>query len=145
MDSARRMEDVLAALANRVELLAETAMVENDTDGSIARFHCAPTGENIYVSQTYARWLGVGKNELLGWNFLNVIHPDDVARVQSHWAQCRAENRPYRMTHRVIASNGDMFTLVVTCTPIPEGGNTRCWIGYARKVEHDVSEHTAVR
>ena len=141
MDTGRRMETAIASLTDRVVLLAEIAVVENDTDERVARFHCALTGENTYVSQTYARWLGVGKNELMGWNFLNVIHPDDVEHVQSHWAQCRAENRQYRITHRVIAANGSVITLAVTCTPIPEGGDTRCWVGYARKVEHD-AEHT---
>lgn len=143
MDSARRMEEALAALASRVELLAETAVAENDTDESLARFRCSTTGENVYVSQTYARWLGVGKSDIMGWNFLNTIHPDDAARVQSHWAQCRAENRQYRTTYRAITSAGDVITLAVTCTPIPEGGATRCWIGYARKVEHD-ADHAAV-
>jgi len=138
MDATRRMEKAIESLTEHMELLAETAVAENDTDEAIARFHCAPSGENTYVNQTYARWLGVGKVELLGWNFLNVVHPEDVNRVQTHWAQCRAEHRQYRQTHRVIASNGEVITLAVTCTPIPEGGNTRRWIGYARKVTADV-------
>lgn len=142
MDTVKRTEAAVAMLADRLELLAETAIAENDTDEAIARFHCSPSGENTYVNQTYARWLGVGKNELLGWNFLNVIHPEDVARVQAHWAQCRIEHRQYRQTHRVIASNGEIITLSVTVSPIPEGGNTRRWIGYARKVNGSVTELT---
>lgn len=134
MDSAKRMEQAIATVTEQLDLLAQTVVAENDTDDAIARFHCAPSGENTYVNQTYARWLGVGKAELLGWNFLNVIHPDDVVRVQTHWEQCRREHRQYRMTHRVIAANGEVFSLAVTCTPIPEGGEARRWIGYARKV-----------
>lgn len=134
MDSARRMEAAIEVLTGRLEVLAETTIAENDTDEAIARFHCAPSGENVYVNQTYARWLGVGKNELLGWNFLNVVHPEDVARVESHWAQCRAEHRQYRQTHRMITSVGEIISLAVTCTPIPEGGQPIRWIGYAKKV-----------
>lgn len=142
MDSVKRMEASLGVLTDRLELLSETAIAENDTDEAIARFHCAPSGENTYVNQTYARWLGVGKTELLGWNFLNMVHPDDAARVQMHWAQCRSENRQYRHIHRMVTSGGETITLAVTVSPIPEGGNTRRWIGYARKVPADhVPDH----
>ena len=107
---------------------------ENDTDESIARFHCDTDGENTYVNQTYARWLGVGKAELLGWNFLNVIHPEDADRVRTHWDQCRREHRQYRMTHRMVASGGAIITVAVTVTPIPEDGAAKQWVGFARKV-----------
>lgn len=136
MDSAKRMEEAISLLGNRLQLLAETVVAENDTDEDVARFHCAPSGENIYVNQTYARWLGVGKNELLGWNFLNIIHPEDVGRVQRHWEQCRRERRQYRMCHRVIASNGDVLSLSITVAPIPEEGEILRWIGYAKRVDH---------
>jgi PAS domain S-box-containing protein len=140
MDMTHRMETALHAVTNQLELLSQTVVAENDTDESVARFHCSPDGQNIYVNQTYARWLGVGKVELLGWNFLNVIHPEDVARVQTHWAQCRAEHRQYRVTHRVIASNGEVLALAVTCTPIPEEEPAVRWVGYARKVPTDVTK-----
>lgn len=133
MDFARRTETALAAVSERLEMLAETVIAENDTDESIARFHCNVAGENIYVNQTYARWLGVGKAELLGWNFLNLVHPDDVKKVQAHWDQCRRENRQYRMTHRVIATNGTVFSIAVTVTPIPEGAQVKRWVGHARR------------
>ena len=137
MDSAKRMEDAISVLSERLEMLTQTVWAENDTDDSVARFHCNVDGENTYVNQTYARWLGVGKSELLGWNFLNVIHPQDVDRVRTHWDQCRREHRQYRMTHRVVTSGGSVLTMAVTATPIPEGGVAKRWIGFARKVPND--------
>ncbi len=137
MDSAKRMEDAISVLSERLEMLTQTVWAENDTDDSVARFHCNVDGENTYVNQTYARWLGVGKSELLGWNFLSVIHPQDVDRVRTHWDQCRREHRQYRMTHRVVTSGGSVLTMAVTATPIPEGGVAKRWIGFARKVPND--------
>lgn len=133
MDSAARMEGAITSLAERLELLTHTFWAENDTDESIARFHCNVDGENTYVNQTYARWLGVGKAELLGWNFLNVIHPEDVDRVRTHWDQCRREHRQYRMVHRMVTSNGDTITVAATATPIPQEGPAKMWVGYARR------------
>ena len=142
MDASKRMEAALTVLTTRLQLLSETVVAENDTDEDVARFHCAPSGENIYVNQTYARWLGVGKNELLGWNFLNVIHPEDVGRVQRHWEQCRRERRHYKQCHRVIASNGEVLSLVVSVAPIPEEGELLRWIGHAKKVDScDPADH----
>ena len=134
MDSAARMEGAIASLADRLEMLTQTVWAENDTDDSIARYHCNPDGENTYVNQTYARWLGVGKAELLGWNFLNVIHPEDVDRVRVHWDQCRHEHRQYRMTHRMITSSGAIITVTSTATPVPNEGQAKLWVGFARKV-----------
>lgn len=134
MDLARRLEASVSTVTTQLELLAMTTTAENDTDDTIARFHCSATGENIYVNQTYARWLGVGKAELLGWNFMNAIHPDDVHRVQEHWDKCRRESRQYRLTHRVITTSGQTITLSVTITPIPESGPVRIWVGYARRL-----------
>lgn len=136
MDSAARMEGTITALASQLELLTQTVWAENDIDESIARFHCNTDGETTYVNQTYARWLGVGKAELLGWNFLNVIHPEDADRVRTHWDQCRRENRQYRMVHRMITSGGATITVAVTATPIPEKGAAKMWVGLARKVSN---------
>ncbi len=137
MDLTRRLEATVGTITTQLELLTLTTTAENDTDDTIARFHCGADGANIYVNQTYARWLGVGKADLLGWNFLNVIHPSDVGEVHHHWEQCRREQRQYRKTHRVIATSGEVITLSVTVTPIPETGPVRVWVGYARRVESE--------
>ena len=134
MDSAARMEGAITTLAGKLELLTQTVWAENDTDESIARFHCNTNGENTCVNQTYARWLGVGKAELLGWNFLNMIHPEDVDSVRLHWDQCRREHCQYRMVHRMITSGGETITVASTATPIPEDGEAKLWIGFARKL-----------
>jgi len=135
MDSARRMEAAITTLSDTLVLLSDTVIAENDTDEHVARFHCSAEGSNVYVNQAYARWIGVGKADLLGWGFLNVVHPEDVDGVESHWEQCRKERRQYKHRHRVITTTGKVLTLDVTCTPIPETGTVRKWIGYAHIVE----------
>lgn len=137
MDSTRRIEVNVSALGDQLNMLSETMRAENDTDEDLARFYCDANGANTYVNQTYARWLGVGKAELLGWGFMNIIHPDDVARVHAHWEQCRRENRQYRATYRMVASDGEFFTVSVTATPIPENSPALRWVGSAKKVKTD--------
>lgn len=135
MDSAKRTETAVVTLAEQVELVVQTMWAENDADDEVARFHCNTAGENTYVNQLYARWLSVGKAELMGWNFLNFVHPDDVDRVRNHWAQCRTENRQYRMTYRLVPTTGKPFTVSTIATPIPSDTTAKRWIGSIRRVE----------
>jgi PAS domain S-box-containing protein len=137
MDSAKRTEAAVAALGEQVDLMLHTVMAENDADDELGRFHSAATGENTYVNQLYARWLGVGKTELLGWNFLNFIHPDDVHRVRAHWDACRSEHRQYRQRHRMVDAEGGVFHVEVVATPIPETGPAKRWVGVIRRIDND--------
>lgn len=134
MDSVRRIEVNVQAQTEQLDLAIQTMWAENDADDEVARFHCNGVGENTYVNQLYARWLSVGKPELLGWNFLNFVHPDDIDRVRKHWEQCRVEHRQYRIRHRMVTTGGAVLTVDVIATPIPEGPPIKRWIGSIKKV-----------
>lgn len=137
MDSVKRTEAAVGTLTEQVDLMAQTMWVENDSDAEIGRFHCNAAGENTYVNQPYARWLGVGKSELMGWNHFNFVHPSDVDRVRRHWETCRSEHRQYRIRHRMVAANGEIFEVEVTATPIPESAPAKRWIGSIWRLDRD--------
>lgn len=137
MDSVKRTEAAVAVLTEQVDLMSQTMWVENDSEDEIGRFHCNAAGESTYVNQCYARWLGVGKSELLGWKYFNFIHPDDVDRVRRHWQTCRSEHRQYRMRHRIVAADGEVIEVEVNATPIPESAPAKRWIGAIWRLDHD--------
>lgn len=136
MDSVKRTEQAVSELREQVDLMNQTAWAENDSDGHVGRFHCNASGENTYVNQPYARWLGVGKSELLGWKFLNFILPSDVDRVRRYWDACRAEHRQYRCKHSLVGADGEIIEVEVVATPIPEGGPAKRWIGTIRRLDN---------
>jgi PAS domain S-box-containing protein len=136
MDSLKRTEIAIAALTEQVDIVVRTMLVENDSD-DIGRFQCDGTGRNTYINQTYARWLAVGKSELMEWNFINFIHPDDVVRVRAHWDLCRAEHRQYHNRHRMIASTGKTIEVDVSATPIPDAAPAKRWVGTLRRIDND--------
>ena len=136
MDSVKRTEAAVSTLTEQVDLMVQTAWAENDSDDEIGRFHCNAAGEAIYVNQLYARWLGVGKSELMGWNYLNFVHPDDVDRVRQHWEACRSEHRQYRSRHHMVAADGETIEVEVVATPIPETAPIKRWIGSIRRIYH---------
>lgn len=137
MDSVKRTEAAVGTVAESVDMIVQTMWAENDSDDDVGRFHCSAAGENIYVNQTYARWLGVGKAELMGWNFINFVHSDDIDRVRREWDACRAEHRQYRIRHRIVATDGEVIEVEVIATPVPEAAPAKRWIGSIRRTNRD--------
>ena len=135
MDSIKRTESAVTTLTEQMDLMVHTMWAENDTDDDIGRFHRSAAGENTYVNQLYARWLGVGKAELLGWKYLNFVPPEDVDRVRKHWDACCNEHRQYRIRHRLITADGSTIEVEVIATPIPETAPAKRWIGSIRRLD----------
>ena len=136
-DSVKRTEAAISTLAEQVDTMAQTMWAENDSHDEIGRFHCNAAGENTYVNQLYARWLGVGKSELMGWNYLNFVHPNDVDMVRQRWEVCRSEHRRYRLRHRMVAAYGEIIEVEVIATPIPESAPAKRWIGSIWRTDND--------
>lgn len=121
-------------LAGAVGLLALHVRARSDIDIETAQFESAADGSNTYVNLTYARWLGVGKAELLGWGWINFVHPDDRIRVRKEWDACRAEHRKYNIRFRMLDAGGEPFEVDVLATPIPDAPPAKSWIGVIRRV-----------
>ena len=77
----QRMVSISATLTDlHLEIKAR-----GDLNIDAAEFTCDHDGSMTNVNQTFARWLGVGKQELLGWGWVNYVHIDDRDRVRSEW------------------------------------------------------------
>ncbi len=129
------------ALKNDVEhmsaslsLLTLHVRARGDIDIETAQFESNADGANTYVNLTFARWLGVGKAELLGWGWINFVHPDDRIRVRQEWDACRLEHRKYSVRFRFLDPDGESFPVDVLATPIPEAPPAKQWIGVIRRV-----------
>lgn len=137
MDSVKRTEKVVGTLVEQMDIVVRTMLAENDSDDDVARFHCDADGSLVYANQLYARWLKIGKDELSGWNYMNYVHFDDIARVRRHWEICRNEHRQYRSLHRLVAADGEVFEVEVITTPIPETSPAKRWVGAIRRTDND--------
>lgn len=131
MDAGRQE---IAGLSQQVGMMNLMMRARGDINIEAAEFECAADGSNTYVNQTYARWLGVGKSELLGWGWVNFVHPDDRDAVRREWDLCRAEHRVYNRRHRIVDSDGDAILVDTLATPIPEAPPAKQWIGVMRRV-----------
>lgn len=134
------MAKEMEVLAGQVHLLTLHVRARGDIDISTAQFETDATGQNIEVNLTYARWLGVGKGELLRWGWINFVHPDDRIRVRKEWDSCRTEHRTYSIRFRMLDVGGEVFTVDVLATHIPEDPPAKKWLGVMRRVVNDGEE-----
>ena len=127
---ARDVENMTGAIG----LLTLHVRARSDIDIETAQFESSASGENTYVNLTYARWLGVGKAELMGWGWINFVHPEDRIRVRREWDSCRAEHRKYNVRFRFLDACGEEFSVDALATPIPDAPPAKSCIGVIRRV-----------
>lgn len=132
--SVQAARQEIAGLTQQVGMMNLMMRARGDINIEAAEFESGQDGSNTYVNQTYARWLGVGKQELLGWGWVNFVHPDDRDGVRREWDLCRAEHRVYNRRHRMIDSDGAELLVDTIATPVPDAPPAKQWIGVMRRV-----------
>lgn len=126
----------IAGVRADMTMLKLTVQARSDANSEVAEFDCDSEGKNIRVSRTYTRWLGVSADELLGFNFLNFIHPDDREDVRSEWESCRREHRTYDKRHRLVSAGGVVIQVHTIVNPIPYAPPpAKSWIGSMRRLD----------
>lgn len=126
-------KDIIGVRAS-LNLLTMHVRARSDINIEHAEFEADEKGELTYVNLTFARWLGVGREELLRSAWLNHVHPEDRANVRADWASARADHRAWKSRFRVVDTEEQAFTVEVIVTPIPQEAPARKWIGVLRMV-----------
>ena len=65
-----------------------------------------PDGSCDYFSAQWTEHTGVPEADLLGWRWLETLHPDDREPTQKFWLESVAEHHPYDIEYRVRRSDG---------------------------------------
>lgn len=116
-------------------VLTLTMRARGDTNVDAAEYESSSDGRITVVNSTFARWLGVGKAEVMNFGWVNFIHPEDVARYRAEWDRCTEEHRTFRVRHRLVSTSGDIFEVDSIATPIPDAPPASHWIGVIRRVQ----------
>jgi PAS domain S-box-containing protein len=135
MDSVKRTENAVAQLGESLDLMNQTMWVENDSEENVGRFHASPDGAVTYVNQQLARWLGVGKDELMGWNFLNFVPSNERDKAREVWDEVRKDSRQLRTSYSLLSATGELFKVNVVATPIPDKPPVKRWVGTIKRVD----------
>jgi PAS domain S-box-containing protein len=66
-----------------------------------------PTGALTYVNRQWTDYTGMDRDQTIGWNWLDAIHPDDVARFESGWRAAIARRGEYKAECRIRRNSDD--------------------------------------
>src|SRR5258707_6040918 len=65
-----------------------------------------PDGSLDFFNQRWLEYLGVGLEEVQGWRWTNVIHPDEVDVLVAEWRRSLKSGEPLEVEARVRRADG---------------------------------------
>jgi len=130
---------------------AEIRRIERDKRVSEARFRSLieataaivwtadSSGAFVEEQPRWKAFTGQTTSEMMGYGWLEAIHPDDRAASLAAWRAAAAANTTYEVEHRVCRRDGVYVDMQARAAPIAEGGTIAEWIG----VHNDISARKA--
>src|SRR5262245_61210437 len=89
-----------------------------------------PDGTCDYFSTQWTEHTGVAEAELLGWRWLEALHPEDRAPTRQFWLESVAGHHPYDVEYRVRRRDGEYRWFKTRGMPIRDGGGAVVkWFG----------------
>jgi PAS domain S-box-containing protein len=89
-----------------------------------------PDGWCDYFSTQWTNYTGVGESDLLGWRWMEALHPDDREPTRQFWTESVAGRQPYDVEYRVRRSDGTYGWFKTRGTPIRDSDGTIVkWFG----------------
>ena len=89
-----------------------------------------PDGWCDYFSTQWTNYTGVGESDLLGWRWMETLHPDDREPTRQLWTESVAGRQPYDVEYRVRRSDGTYCWFKTRGTPIRDSDGTIVeWFG----------------
>jgi PAS domain S-box-containing protein len=89
-----------------------------------------PDGACDYFSSQWTAHTGVAEGELLGWQWLSTLHPEDREPTRQVWLGAAAGRHPYDVEYRVRHRDGEYRWFKTRGVPIrDDSGNIVKWFG----------------
>ncbi|MBA4147685.1 MAG: PAS domain S-box protein [Verrucomicrobia bacterium] len=92
-------------------------------------------GYAMEESPTWGKFTGQTKDQMMGYGWLDAVHPTDRERVAQVWSQSVAENRVYETELCIRRADGQWREMVSRGVPIfGPNGKVREWMGSCRDI-----------
>lgn len=116
-------------------------------------FTAQPNGEIDYVNPQWAEFTGGDESDLLGWRWVERVHPDDRDENIRRWRHCVATGEPLEVEHRFVRHDGVYRWHLTRARALRDpAGQIQGWIGSntdiddqkqaEEKLERTVAERT---
>jgi PAS domain S-box-containing protein len=113
---------------NRIRLVIDTAP---------AMLHSArPDGYVDFFNKRWLEYVGASLQEISGWQWTHVLHPDDVQDVLRKWRSSIATGTPLEAEARFRRADGEYRLMLLRKVPLrAEAGGIVKWYGSATDIE----------
>jgi PAS domain S-box-containing protein len=93
-------------------------------------------GQNEYVNQQFCNYTGLNMEQMLGLDWLDIIHPDDAERTRERWLKSVNEGAFYEIEYRFRRADGVYRWFLGQGTPLKnEQGQITRWFGTCTDIE----------
>jgi PAS domain S-box-containing protein len=102
-----------------------------------AMLHSArPDGYVDFFNKRWLEYVGVSLEDISGWRWTDVIHPDDVEDVVDKWRSSVATGRPFEAEARFRRADEEYRLMLLRKVPLrDEAGSIVKWYGSATDIE----------
>jgi PAS domain S-box-containing protein len=93
-------------------------------------------GSTEYVNKRWLDYAEISLEQALGWQWIAVIHPDDVPRLREIWLQVLASGEPGEAEARMRSSDGSYRWFLIRAEPLRDDtGAVVAWYGTNTDIE----------
>ena len=122
IDAIKRIEDRQLASDARANALLN--------DSKLGVFYCSLDGHNLWVNRTFARFIGCGVDELLGFGWKKFIRIDELERYNKVWKSVFHDGCEFEEMVEFITVEHQKIRLHISVSVIKDAkGNTASYIG----------------
>jgi PAS domain S-box-containing protein len=105
-----------------------------------------PRGHVTFLSRAWYDLAGGAPPEWHGYEWLRLVHPDDVLPVQQNWVRSAASGEPYTGTRRLRARDGTYHTMTYRAVPVRDDqGEILFWVGVDTDITDLMANEAALR
>src|SRR3984893_17950706 len=105
-----------------------------------------PDGYLDYCNKRWLDYLGVTLDELVGWKWTALVHPEDVDGMLTKWRACLATGEIFEYETRVRRAEGDYRWMFHRKVPLRgTNGNIFKWYGSSLDIQERKTAEVALR
>ncbi|MGV3569829.1 MAG: PAS domain-containing protein [Ramlibacter sp.] len=105
-----------------------------------------PSGAVTFFSRAWYELVGGAPPQWLGLDWMELVHPDDVAAVREDWSHARRSGGVYAGQRRVRARDGSYHNTIYRAEPIRDAqGGIAFWVGIDTDVTDILNSKAALR
>jgi PAS domain S-box-containing protein len=105
-----------------------------------------PDGYLDYFNKPWLTYFGVTLDKVVGWNWTDVIHPEDVDGIVAKWRACLISGEIFEYESRVRSANGEYRWMFHRKVPLRDAnGKIVKWYGSSLDIDERKTAEAAVR